>query len=130
MIYSLEIRNEFTGNYERIATFASLEDSKKHGIEHFQHNYWRINHRDFTEEVIYIHNPLDVIVHEAASELLRISRRNRWNNSLHTAQRFLDRVAAGQRLNQRLFEEFEEAYFDFDFSSKPVNKINWLKEGF
>jgi hypothetical protein len=83
--YSLEV--ESWGTWELEKDFSNSDRARRHGLENFAQNEWRIIDR-LSGNVVYTHNPNAVLEESARAELRRFSDTERWR------QRFAERAAA------------------------------------
>lgn len=87
--YSLEIENWGDWTLER--DFSSFDRAKRHGIEKFPQNDWRIYDR-VTRQIVYQHSPLEEV---ARQETRRFAETERWRQVY--ADRAADAVVARQQ---------------------------------
>jgi hypothetical protein len=150
--YSLEVEN--WGEWEFEKDFSSIDRAKRHGLEQFPQNQWRIFNRvDGT--IVHTHDPSDVFEEVARQEVARFNAANHWRTVFN--ERVAREVIAMQqreRMSEIASRQREQLRRDrlrgFRFvGSQPEilrqlnvvtsyverkikfgDKVNWLKEGF
>jgi hypothetical protein len=96
--YSLEVEN--WGEWEVEKDFSSMDRAKRHGLEHFSQNQWRIFDRT-AGEIVYTHNPSAVLEEIARQEVSRFNTTDHWRTVF--AERAAREVVANQQ-RERMVE--------------------------
>jgi len=141
--FILEIEN--WTEYEAVKAFSSFDRAKRHGVEQFPQNNWRVVDKR-KHKIAYEHDPFSFIEREASGELNRFAKTEQLRQ--HYAERRAEEIRRGQerermaerrarqRQQQRTMDGerhdmLSEEWYDTIAMNNPVTeKVNWRKEGF